>query len=170
MGLPQPELKGLPKELRLDLGKDSKTWENLLKDSYGPHMGGKEAEHAGRDPAKGWTPVKGDNSPAPVKGDKSPALAKGDKSPAPAKSGNSRTPGGSGMPIAPDPRSYSRTEVLAANLSPDGAARARALGFQVGGAGQGPGRLDKGLEADKGQAADMGQGADMGSGQTPSPS
>ncbi len=139
VGLPQPELKGLPKELRLDLGKDSKTWENLLKDNYGPHTGTKEAEHAGRDPAKGWTPVKGDDSPAPLKSDKSPAPVKGDKSPAPAKNGNSRAPGESGTPIAPDPRSYSRTEVLAANLSPQGAARARALGFQVGGAGQGAG-------------------------------
>ncbi len=132
VGIPQPELKGLPKELRLDLGKDSKSWENLLKDKVDSHLAVKEAGHApdakgaeeraSHDQTKGWTPIQ-----APAKGGNS-RLA-----------GGSRQSGGNGIPVERDPRSYSQTEVLAANLSPAGAARARALGFQVSGPGQGPG-------------------------------
>ena len=73
VGIPQPELKGLPKELRLDLGKDSKSWENLLKDKVDSHLAVKEAGHApdakgaeeraSHDQTKGWTPIQ-----APAKG------------------------------------------------------------------------------------------------------
>ncbi len=156
MGIPQPELKGLPKELRLDTGKDGKAWEDLLKNHWDTHVGTREAErapeskgvgeNASRDmvhvPEAKW----GRENAGRDTGRTSEAKGIGDaagrdrtKGWAPGKSGKAYSPGGSSVPSLPDPHFYSHTEVLAANLSPAGAARARALGFQVSGPGPGHG-------------------------------
>ena len=46
VGVPQPELKGLPKELRLDTGNDNKALEDLLNNHWDTHLNSGEAEHA----------------------------------------------------------------------------------------------------------------------------
>ena len=125
VGVPQPELSGLPKDLGLEAAKDDKAWESLLNQHFDPQSGLKGAEHAldaksfagfGQDHPKASTPVKGSGSQSPA--------------------GNASSP-------APQPGSYSPTQVLASNLSPAGLARAQALGFQIGGGpapgGRGPG-------------------------------
>ncbi len=124
VGIPLPELRGLPKELGRDLGKDNSTWEKLLTEHLGSHYGTKESEReaervpggnglgegAGRDRQKISPPVKG-------AGSQPPAI-------------------GGAFSTRIDPGSYSRTEVLAGDLSSAGIARAKALGFQIGGPGQ----------------------------------
>ena len=200
VGIPQPELKGLPKELRLDVGKDNKAWENLLNSHWNTRVGARGAGHASE--AKGMSEhAKRDSEYTPrvghgaeylpgVKGlgehtshgaeyaselrglgghgshgaehaskAKEPGEHAGHETEhasgakktagksgrdhtkgwAPGKSGKAYRPAGNRIRAFPDPRSYSHTEVLAANLSPAGAARARALGFQVSGPGLGRG-------------------------------
>ncbi len=131
VGMPQPELTGLPKDLGLDATKDDKTWESLLNQHFDTHSGVKEAERI--PDGKGFESSGGDRQKA------SP----------PVKGGGPQPAGGNTSTAAIVPGSYSPTEVLAANLSPAGLARAQALGFQVGGSpgpgGPGPSGPGQGL-------------------------
>ena len=135
LALPQPELSGLPTDLGSDPGKDNKAWESFLKGHLDTHFV-KEAERYLEPKGLGeGTGQEQTNVPPPL------------------KAGGTHI-GGSGSPIEIDPRSYSRTEVLAVNFSSAGVAGAQALGFHIGGSSQGqePGNvtvitLPRGLDA-----------------------